>query len=223
VQKLYILSTVALLSLACKQSSETSEETPVSSPSTPEAISQAYGIQAWDNVNEIQFTFNVDRDDFHSERSFHWKPKSDDIIYINGSDTLSYNRQQTLDSLQMEGDKRFINDKYWLMVPFQLIWDPNLEFTDTKNVVAPISNDTLNKLTFVYPSEGGYTPGDAYDLYYNNEFLVKEWSFRQANQSEPNLTMTWENVVEMNGLKFATMHQDSLGHLKIHFTNLHID
>lgn len=212
---------IALLN-SCKQGAPSSP-TRETIKSTPQAIASAYGIEHWDAVNEIRFTFNVDRGDFHSERRFHWKPKTDEIVYIANDDTLSYTRGGELDSLQTAADQRFINDKYWLLVPFQLIWDPNLNFTEKQDITAPISKETLNQLTLVYPSEGGYTPGDAYDLYYDENYRIQEWSFRRGNQPEPDLTMTWEAVEEHNGLFFATMHRDSLDRIQISFTNIHVE
>ena len=32
-----------------------------------------------------------------------------------------------------------------------------------------------------YLSEGGYTPGDAYDIYFNEDYMIKEWTFRKGN------------------------------------------
>src|SRR5690606_24023375 len=115
----------------------------------------------------IAFTFNVDRNGKHSERSWIWKPKSQVIIFISSKDTIKYNRSR-MDSVSMKTDAAFINDKYWMLAPFQLVWDKGMEFSEKENVVAPISKDTLSQLTIVYPNEGGYTPGDAYDFFYDS-------------------------------------------------------
>lgn len=219
---LYIVLTTAILS-GCKQTTENASPDNLNGLSTPEAIAHAYGYSNWDAVNEIGFTFNVDHANGHTQRSFVWKPKTDVVTYIQDSVQLTYQRGGELDSLQTAADKRFINDKYWLLVPFQLLWDPSLSFTEQNNIQAPISKDTLNLLTLVYPDEGGYTPGDAYDLYYNTDYQVMEWAFRKGNRKTPNLVMTWENTETHNGLHFATMHQDSLQQTKIYFTNLHVE
>ena len=210
------------LFFSCKQEAEKHSEEPILLP-TPQAIAHSYGIDHWDKVNEIRFTFNVDQGDYHSDRRFHWKPKTKEVTYISKGDTLNYTRGNELDSLQTAADQRFINDKYWLMVPYQLVWDPNLEFAEFKRVVAPISKDTLSQLTLAYPSDGGYTPGDAYDLYYDDDFRISEWTYRRGNQAEPNLITTWEDVEEHKGLYFATMHRDSLNSLQISFTDLYVE
>ena len=47
----------------------------------------------------------------------------------------------------------------------------------------------MQKLTIVYGDEGGYTPGDAYDFYFGDDHIIKEWVFRKGNATEPS-TMT---------------------------------
>lgn len=190
--------------------------------STAEAIANAYGYPHWKNIESFSFTFNIDRGENHYERSFTWNPKTEDVFFKSADDSLTYNRKETLDSLQTAADQRFINDKYWLLAPFQLMWDQNLSFSEQKGVMAPISKVPMNVLTAVYPSEGGYTPGDAYDFYYTDDYLIREWVFREANQTEPSLITTWENILELNEMKFTQSHKDSSGGFHLYFSNLSI-
>jgi len=112
--KAYPLFVIALLIFSsCKQ--ENKEATAeVKELTIAEKIAQANGIDNWKNVNEIKFTFNVDRADSHFERSWTWNPKTDDVTMMTSADTVSYNRK-SIDSLSMRADQGFINDKYWLL------------------------------------------------------------------------------------------------------------
>lgn len=103
---------------------------------------------------------------------------------LSTTDTVVYNRT-SMDSLTKKTDASFINDKYWLLAPFNLVWDEGVSFSEKENVVAPVSKDTLNQLTILYGGEGGYTPGDAYDFYFGKDYIIKEWIFREANNSIP--------------------------------------
>ncbi|MEZ4859484.1 MAG: hypothetical protein R2781_11810 [Flavobacteriaceae bacterium] len=188
---------------------------------TQESIANTYGYSNWKNVNELTFTFNVDRDTTHFERTFIWEPKSKKVTYISVSDTVQF-LQDSIKRVSLAADKSFVNDKYWLLAPFQLVWDQGTTFSEKENVVAPISKEKMKVLTMTYPAEGGYTPGDAYDFYYDNDFLIKEWAYRPKNQPEPSMVTTWENIQEVNGIKMATMHKDSTGNFKLYFTNLSI-
>ncbi|MAO08259.1 MAG: hypothetical protein CL596_06065 [Alteromonas sp.] len=202
-----------------KPSQEVAEKT----RTTPEAIAHHYGLEYWDQVNSIAFTFNVDRGENHYERSYTWEPKTGKVTYKTATDTLTYNHKNPKDSLEIKADQAFINDKYWLLAPFQLVWDEGISYTEEDKATAPISKELLHKLTIRYGDEGGYTPGDAYDFYYNDDFLIKEWTFRKGNQEDPSLATTWMENKDFNDIKLATKHQDSTGNFQLYFTNLHIE
>ena len=138
-----------------------------------EKIANAHGYKNWQNVSKIDFTFNVDRDSSHFERSWQWEPKTNNVVMISKGDTVSYNRAQ-IDSTNLNTDKAFINDKYWLLAPFNLAWDEGTTISEPVKEEAPISKKELNKITLTYSSEGGYTPDDAYDFYYGDDFLIKD-------------------------------------------------
>lgn len=190
--------------------------------STAETIALKHGVDHWDQVNEIAFTFNIDRAGNHFERSFIWKPKTQQVTYMSSTDTVAYNRNEPLDSVQLLADKRFINDKYWMLSPFHLVWDKGTTISEEEQVVAPISKDTLNKITLLYGDEGGYTPGDGYDFYYGDDFMVREWVFREGNDPGKTMTNTFEDYANYNGLNIARMHQDSTGGFKLYFTNISV-
>ena len=202
-------------------SAETSENTSEDKElTTAEAIAYASGLEHWKDVSELKFTFNVKRGDNPAfARAWTWNPKTDDVKMVTAQDTVAYNRS-SMDSISMKADQAFINDKYWLHAPFNLVWDGGTTITEAENQVAPISKDTLNMLTITYGNDGGYTPGDAYDLYYDVDFMVKEWVFRKGNQAEPSMTTTWEDYKMHDGIQFAEMHQDSTGNFKLYFTDV---
>jgi hypothetical protein len=95
-------------------------------------------------------------------------------------------------------------------------------FSEQKAVEAPISKRSMNVLTAVYPNEGGYTPGDAYDFYYTDDYIIHEWVFRESNQSEPSIITTWEDIMDLEGMRFTRSHKDSLGGFHLYFSNLSI-
>jgi hypothetical protein len=141
---------------------------------------------------------------------------------MDAADTISYNRNTVMDSLQVQADKRFINDSFWLLSPFKLVWDKGVTISEEKNVIAPISGDTLNKLTIHYSGDGGYTPGDAYDFYVSDDHLIKEWGYRGGNEEKASTSTSWTRLESFNGLKLNTVHQDSIGSFKLYFTNISV-
>ncbi|WP_432412921.1 hypothetical protein [Rasiella sp. SM2506] len=227
--KLLLLTLLsAVLFSSCQETTKNNDSVefipnPEKNPELTAAQTIAYenGIAHWKDVSEIKFTFNVDRAGNHSERSWTWKPKTNDITMRNAQDTVSFNRNK-LDSVSKPYDAAFINDKYWLLAPYNLVWDEGTKISEATKEAAPISGDLLNKITITYGSEGGYTPGDAYDFFYDNDFKVKEWNFRQGNAEKPSMTTTWDAYEDFNGLQIATMHQDSTGGFKLYFTNISV-
>ena len=182
-------------------------------------IANAHGIEQWSKVNQIAFTFNVDANGNHIERSWVWNPNTDDVTMISANDTVSYNRK-SVDSLSLNADKGFINDKFWLLAPFQLIWDSGTEISEPIKEKAPISAQAMNKITLTYTGDGGYTPGDAYDFFYTDDFKIKEWIFRKGNAAEPTMMTTFENYGSYKGLEIARDHKQKNKDWNLYFTNV---
>lgn len=233
--KYLIIPIITLLLIGCnsdpKKKTYETEDTEVRNPeiverkdnmvSTLEAIANAHGYQNWEQVKEVQFTFNVDRDTTHFERSWKWFPKENKVTSIM-SDTIVYTySRKDMDSMAIAKDKAFINDKYWLFAPFQLMWDQKNYTSEVKvNAEAPISGKSMQRMTIVYTNEGGYTPGDAYDFYFEGDFKIKEWVYRKNNQKEPSMITTFENYKNLSGTKLALDHNTADGSTKLYFTKV---
>ncbi len=205
-----------LLVISCKEKEVNKNLNPL------EKVAYAHGFEHWNQVEEITFTFNVDRDTTHFERTWQWRPKKNEVTLIKAGKKLNYNRDQILSDQELSADKNFINDVYWLLAPYKLIWDEHKTFSAPVMDKAPISQDSLSKLTVVYDSQGGYTPGDAYDFYIDESNMVKEWVYRENNSNSNCMITTWENYKDFNGLKIATMHQNENGIFKLYFTGIKV-
>ena len=215
---LLILS-ISLSLLSCKN--EVKKETVTKALSISEKIAEAHGFSNWKNVTEIQFTFNVDRDSSHFDRSFIWSPKTNQVTAITTKDTITYLRKN-VDSLSLNADQSFINDKFWLFPAFQLAWDKGTTISKPRREIAPISKDSLNKITLTYNSEVGYTPGDAYDIFYDTNYHIKEWIFRKANQEKPSMTTAFSNYKTIKGISFPTKSTKEAKNWALYFTDVKI-
>ena len=222
--KLWLLS---LLMVSCKlKTNEANSQTNSFSeehkePSISQKIAIAHGIEKWDSVSEITFTFNVDADGNHFERSWSWNTNTNNVKMMTSKDTITYNRS-AVDSLSLNADKAFVNDKYWLLAPFQLVWDDGTTISEPVKEIAPISKKELTKITLTYTGDGGYTPGDAYDFFINDDFLIEEWVFRKGNSAEPSMITSFENYKDFSGIKIAKDHLKSEGEWNLYFTNIQI-
>lgn len=187
-------------------------------------IAEANGIENWGKVNEIQFTFNVDRDTAHFERSWKWWPKKEKVMMLSGKDTVSYTQMgaKKMDSTQVNADKAFINDKYWLLFPFQLVWDEGFTETEKDDVMAPLSNKPMKQITITYNSKDGYTPGDMYKIYVDKRHMIREWEYHPDGSEDAKMKTTWEDYTDENGIKIAKKHTNKDGSFKLYFTDVSV-
>jgi len=223
MKKIVFLLATALIVLSCDNSAKKSTDNTKDSiveRNEAQAIAYANGLEAWDKVEAIDFTFNVERDGkLLVSRAWTWKPKTDEITMTQNDETVSYARS-TMDSLTIKTDQSFINDKYWLLAPFQLVWDETATTKAQDTATAPLSKQQMKMVTLTYPNAGGYTPGDAYDFYYTPDYEVKEWVFRKGNAAEPSMITTWEDYEDYDGIKIAKMHQRD--GFKLYFTDVKV-
>jgi len=217
---MYRFLIILLLILSSCKSENKQEHTTSEKPLTlAEHIANAHGFKNWDNVSEIQFTFNVDNNDKHYQRSWKWNPKTSAVTMLTQKDTISYYTTK-IDSTNIKADQGFINDKYWALFPFQLVWDTTSKLSEPTKAEAPISKTQLNKTTLTYTNTGGYTPGDAYDVFYDDNYIIKEWIFRAGNATDPSITNTFENYKDFNGIKIALDHKKANGNWNLNFTDV---
>jgi hypothetical protein len=216
MKKIIYLILILLCSLSCKQKQSTKNNLKPTdnSLSTAQKIANAHGFEQWKNVNDISFTFA-------EKRSWIWKPKTNDVALITDKDTINYNRK-AMDSITMDIDKAFINDKFWLLIPFQLVWDTGAKISEPVKTESPIHKVFMPKITLTYPNKGGYTPGDAYDIYYDDNYIIKEWVFRKGNQAKPSLANTFEKYKNFNGLILAEDHKKGNNDWNLKLTNIRV-
>ncbi|MDX5479214.1 MAG: hypothetical protein LPJ98_12245, partial [Cyclobacteriaceae bacterium] len=192
--KFTLLAMVFVSFLSCK--SEEAED------SLPMKVAKAYGFDNFDKLTSIAYTWNVQvNPETVRSRDWKWNIKERTVLFADADTSFTYSLDLPKEELP-KIDGGFINDKYWLMFPFQLVWDTGYTYVVMEDATAPISGDKCTQLTIIYNDADGYTPGDAYDLYLDEKFMIKEWVFRRGNGVEGR-PITWENEKEFKGVKFA--------------------
>ena len=186
-------------------------------------VADAYGIKKFKKAKSMSFTFNVKRDTFPSTyRSWDWNIEQNTVTMTTPKQTVTY-RRDTIQSADMKSvDGRFINDQYWLIFPFHTVMDKGCTLTQKDNVTSPIGKANSTMLTVQYNNVDGYTPGDAYDLYVDKNYMVTEWVYRSKGVAKPSLNTKWENIVKNKGVKTATNYPSEDGKFRIYFTGISI-
>ena len=221
MKKILLIAFTGLSLLSCNNAKK-EKEAPLKKADFKayEKIAMANGFENFDSISELKFTFNVTvNDSLRSQRTWQWNTNIDKISLTEKDSSMTYIKN---DSVSVENeyiDQRFINDTYWLLFPFQLKWS-SAEISEPKKATAPISGKEMQMLTVSYPSEGGYTPGDSYDIYFDENFMVQEWVYKSAGGRE--LATTWEDYEDYEGIKIAKMHKSQDGTFKLFFTDISV-
>ncbi len=212
---------IALLAIgiySCKNTAKTETEVILS---TTKQIAQTAGIEHWDEINEVKFTFAVGKMGRNLyARNWTWNRKTGDVTLIAPPDTVKYNINRPMDSIQTSADRAFVNDLYWLIPEFKFMTDQGTQVIEKTSAFAPISKEKLDMFTIIYDNNGGYTPGDAYDVYYDQDNNLREWVYRQHNDTIIGMMTTFEKFETINGIKVATDHRTPDRMTRIHLTNI---
>jgi len=193
----------------------------------PEAvkIAEAAGLEAFGKLERVSFTFNAKVGDVRVIRDWFWYPKKDQFqaASVIGAVGVPDKPGTPTPPEPSESEKaEFINDQYWLTFPFHLLWDKDVSFeVAPEKVEGPLTKKPLGKLTVQYPKGVGFTPGDAYDLYYDDEHLIREWVYRKGGAAEPTRQSTWQDYQDFDGWKIATNHEGPDG-FRVWFTDIQV-
>ncbi|WP_300436809.1 hypothetical protein [Christiangramia sp.] len=223
MKKLLLVALMGVLFISCNDKKKEQEQI-AKDPNLKvhEKIAMANGFEKFDSISMLKFTFNVKvNDTLRSERRWAWDLKNNKISLTEKDSTMSYTKKDSLTKEKEYIDQRFVNDSYWLLFPYQLKWS-NADFSEPKTAKAPISGDEMQMLSVSFPSKGGYTPGDSYDIYFDDDFMIQEWVYKAAGGGREMAT-TWEDYENFNGLKISKMHKSEDGNFELYFTNISVE
>ncbi|NND16779.1 MAG: hypothetical protein HKN89_10720 [Eudoraea sp.] len=219
--KHYCCFLFAILIIACQGEKKTKAVT-TPSKSLLDSIADAYGYQEWPNVKQVSFTFNVERPARKYARSWQWDVKENTVTAIIDTVTVYYDRKQ-VDSTLLATDARFINDSYWFLFPFKLVWDKESFTFNVDDHIDSADKEIMRKVTIVYGDSGGYTPGDAYDFYIDSDYMIREWAWRKSNDSVAGIRTKLQGLKDYDGLKITTRHEGMKDDFLLHFTSIKVE
>ncbi|CAN5174495.1 hypothetical protein BH20BAC1_BH20BAC1_25280 [soil metagenome] len=184
-------------------------------------IAMAAGEENFDKVKTLAFTFNTQRDSAKgAERKWKWLRESDEVISFNGTDSVLFKRYDTSTAELKKLNADFTNDEYWLLFPYHLVWDEGMTITDNGMAQGPVTMNSLHKLTVQYDKNAGFTPGDMYVIYVDENDKIIEWEFHKSGSAEPSLMTSWEDYEDYNGLKLSSNHTNKDGSFRLFFTDI---
>ncbi len=178
------------------------------------------GRKAWDETAILKWTF-------FGRRTLIWNKNTGDVFIDFPSDTLQIalnihnkngrakkNNQFVEDEVQLselleKGYKVWVNDSYWLVMPFKLK-DSGVtlkyERSDSTQAGAPAE---VLCMTF---HQVGVTPENKYEVYVTQDNLIKQWAFfAQFEQDSASYTWPFDNYKEYGGLLLSGERSDGKG------------
>jgi len=191
-------------------------------PVIAKEIAAAYGLDSFEQIDAIRYTFHLEAPGHNLSRSWIWQPKTDQVSY-EGKDksgkpvAVTYVRSQ-LDSqpenVRKEIDPAFVNDQYTLLFPLHVYWDSWADVQDVGLQKLPLGKGSAEKVVVKYPSAGGYTPGDTWDLYLGPDKRVQEFAYHRGGAGQPKLiTARWEDYKKAGPLLISTNRPGKANHI----------
>jgi hypothetical protein len=183
-----------------------------------EQIAKTYGLDSFGQIEAIRYTFNLDVPALKLKlsRTWTWEPKADRVTY-EGKDKagkpvkVTYVRSQLSsqpDNVKNEIDPGFINDQYWLVFPFHVVWDTGASVEDKGMQKLPVGKGSARQVVVKYPSDVGYTPGDTWELYVGADNRVQQMVFHHGGSVKPNLVVaSWAGYKKAGPLLISTDHR----------------
>jgi hypothetical protein len=184
------------------------------------------GVDRLSEVGELTFTFNVAKegqDKPRPGRAWRWRPADNTVTRtIEGQSlTFTFGAPQTPE--EEKADAQFVNDSFWLLPQLHVRWaGPDLVVTDKGEASSPMPGGGSARLvTLQYSaSGGGYTPGDAYDLFLDPQGRILAWNYREKGATEPTMTTSFSEYVTVGPLQVATDHRSPDGSFRLFFTDV---
>jgi hypothetical protein len=194
-------------------------------PPILEQVAKTYGLDSFGQIEAIRYTWNAQFPGVNVSRSWVWEPKTNKVSF-EGKDKdgkplkVTYVRTELSsqpDAVKNEVDPSFLNDNYWLLFPFHAYWDTSATVTDQGMHKLPEGNGSAELVVVKYPNEGGYTPGDTWELYVGKNDRVEYFVFHHGGDKKPSLVIaTWVGYKKAGPLLISTEHRGTADGKPVH-------
>jgi len=194
-------------------------------PTIAEQLAKTYGLDSFGQVDAIRYTFNAELPGANLARSWVWQPKTGQISYEgkdkDGKPVKVAYVQSRLDgepiNVKDEIDPAFYNDNYWLLLPLHVYWDASADVQDKGAQKLPLGNGSAKQVVVKYPSEGGFSPGDTWELYIGPDNRIAEFNFHRGGTMKPGIVIAnWAGYQKAGPLLISTDHHGTADDKPLH-------
>ena len=196
-------------------------------PAIVEKLGKTFGLDSFGKLDAIRYTFNAQLPGIDISRSWTWETKTDRVTYeakdkSGNPVTVTYLRSQLASQpaqVQETIDPGFVNDQYWLLLPFHVSWDSSATVEDTGTQKLPLGDGSAEKIVVKYPSEGGYSSGDTWDLYIGPDGRIAEMVYHRGGPKKPTTVIaTWADYKTAGPLLVSLDHRGTADGEPLHIS-----
>ena len=109
------------------------------------------------------------------------------------------------------------------LFPFQVIWDSSVTLEPLSEEAAAVFPEAYAGLRVRYPEGVGYTPGDVYDLFYDENFVVTHWVFRKGGSVTPTRAAQWIDYADIGPFSISLNRTTADNSLRIWFEGVSVE
>lgn len=199
------------------------------------------GRAAWEELPYLRFDFVVVSEGKESARFRHWWDKKNGRARVEGPDdkgqavaaifSLADRRgisftdgmpdadSASIASHIQSGYERWVNDTYWLVMPFKLR-DPGTRLQHARTEAGE-SGETYDVLELSFSPGVGLTPDDRYWLYVNRAtHLIDRWEFVLTGRQPPPQGASWESWTSVGPVRLSLLRRIEGRPAMIRFENV---
>jgi hypothetical protein len=202
-------------------------------PPIAEQIAKTYGLDSFGQIEAIRYTFNAQFPGVNVSRSWVWQPKTGQVSY-EGKDKDGKPVKVTYVQSQLNGesaivkdeiDPAFVNDQYNLLFPLHVYWDGSADVQDMGVQKLPLGKGSAKLVAVKYHKEGGYAPGDTWELYVGSDNRVEEFVYHRGGPKKPSVVIaSWTGYKKAGPLLFSTDRRGTADGkpLRVFFSNVSV-
>jgi len=188
-------------------------------------VAEAAGLGAWSEVGTISFAFVFAAKNIERRYVWHVREGRVDVVEDGHTVTVSVSGADLVDKAQIEAHQRFVNDSFWALPCFHLVWDAGTTLEDLGEVDVPGLPDLGKRraLSLAYdPNGGGYTPGDRYVFYLGDDDYPVAWAYHRNGAAEARFVAEWRSPREVGGVKVVEQYWALAGALNLQIQDVEV-
>jgi len=201
-------------------------------PPIIERIAKAHGLESFGDIERIRFTFHLGSKGIEFVQTFDWDPKTDELSFEGKDKTgkplkATYRRSELGSQsavVKDEVDPAFQNAQYWLLLPLHLSWDTSAKVEDTGTHKLPLGKGSATRVVVTYPPQGGYTPGDVWEVFVDAGGRVRQFIWRLGGSPKPTVVASWDDYKKAGPILLSLHRRGTLNGnpLRVSFSDVSV-